>query len=392
MATKSLPGTPSWLGATNDQKALALLLEYGVLTRNRLGELSGLSKPTASQMVSRLEAAGLIEPVGEIAGSRGPTAMSYGVRRKLAIGVAIDVQPEVTRSVVIDAAGGDYPVVEDFHARSRGDKDAATELTGAVHRACAQAGVDPARVRGAVVGVQAAVNASTGELSFTDEMPGWPRENINTRLSADLGFDVVVWNDVKVAAVAEREIGVGKDLGSFALFWVGNGLGVAFDIRGEVLAGASGGAGEIGYLSAPLRAADLDPRARDLQDLISGDAIASIAQAYGVSAERFEDLLAAIDASNERDGMLTQIAERVALGIAPVLAVLDPEAVILSGPVGVMGGDVLAREVAAAIENHTRWHPLIQSTGVTQPPVLAGAACVLKERLTEGLIAAITRP
>lgn len=390
MATKSLPGTPSWLGATNDQKALALLLAHGVLTRNQLGELSGLSKPTASQMVSRLESAGLIESVGGIAGSRGPTAMSYGVRKNLAVGVAIDVQPEVTRSVVIDATGSDYPVVEVFHSRSRGANDAAVELTDAVDRACVQAGIDSALVRVAVVGVQAAVNAATGELSFTDEMPGWPRHNVNAQLSASLGFDVVVWNDVKVAAVAEREIGAGKELGSFALFWVGNGLGVAFDIRGEILSGASGGAGEIGYLSAPLRAADIDPAASDLQDLISGDTIAKIAAAHDVRAVRFEELLSAIDASPAREQMLAEIAERVALGVAPVLAVLDPEAVILSGPVGVMGGDVLAREVRTAIEVHTRWRPRIESTAVAQPPVLAGTACVLKERLTEGLIEAIT--
>ncbi|MCW4459075.1 ROK family transcriptional regulator [Microbacterium sp. MPKO10] len=390
MATKSLPGTPAWLGATNDQKALALLLEYGALTRNQLGELSGLSKPTASQMVARLESAGLIESVGEIAGSRGPTAMSYGVRKNVAIGVAVDVQPEVTRSVVIDAAGGEYPVVEDFHARSRGENDAAVELRGAVSRACEQAGIETTLVTGIVVGVQAAVNAATGELSFTDEMPGWPREDINETLSAALGYDVVVWNDVKVAAVAEREMGAGKELGSFALFWVGNGLGVAFDIRGEILAGANGGAGEIGYLSAPLRAADVDPQAADLQDLISGDAIAKIASQFDVSAARFEDLLTAIDASPDRHRMLSLVAERVALGVAPVLAVLDPEAVILSGPVGIIGGDVLAHEVRAAIESHTRWRPRIESTGVSRPPVLAGAACVLREHLTEGLIEAIT--
>ena len=39
-----------------------LLLEHGPLTRTRLGELTGLSKPTASQLLLRLEAAGLVVP------------------------------------------------------------------------------------------------------------------------------------------------------------------------------------------------------------------------------------------------------------------------------------------------------------------------------------------
>ena len=60
MSTTTTPGTPGWLRARNDRVALALLLEHGPLTRNRIGELSGLSKPTAAQMVARLESAGLI--------------------------------------------------------------------------------------------------------------------------------------------------------------------------------------------------------------------------------------------------------------------------------------------------------------------------------------------
>ena len=50
------PGTPRMLRGINDRAALDLLLEHGPLSRTRLGELTGLSKPTASQLLSRLEA------------------------------------------------------------------------------------------------------------------------------------------------------------------------------------------------------------------------------------------------------------------------------------------------------------------------------------------------
>jgi len=60
MATKTLTGTPAWLGAMNDRAALSLLLEQGTLTRNQLAALSGLSKPTAAQMIARLDANGLV--------------------------------------------------------------------------------------------------------------------------------------------------------------------------------------------------------------------------------------------------------------------------------------------------------------------------------------------
>ncbi|HWU11802.1 MAG TPA: sugar kinase, partial [Streptomyces sp.] len=48
------PGTPRVLRAMNDRAALDLLVSQGPLTRTRIGELTGLSKPTASQLLARL--------------------------------------------------------------------------------------------------------------------------------------------------------------------------------------------------------------------------------------------------------------------------------------------------------------------------------------------------
>ena len=72
MSQTRLPGTPSLLRAINDRAALDLLLERGPLTRAQLGELTGLSKVTASQLVERLEERQLVARVGELAGGRRP--------------------------------------------------------------------------------------------------------------------------------------------------------------------------------------------------------------------------------------------------------------------------------------------------------------------------------
>src|SRR5687768_2051422 len=79
MAATRLPGTPRLLRALNDRAALELLLARGPLTRAQLGELTGLSKVTASQLVERLEERGLVTRVGEQAGGRGPNAQLYAV-------------------------------------------------------------------------------------------------------------------------------------------------------------------------------------------------------------------------------------------------------------------------------------------------------------------------
>ena len=74
------PGTPSLLRELNDRAALELLLTGGPMTRAQLGEQTGLSKVTASQLLARLEERGLVAG-GRRAGGR-PRAERRAVRRR----------------------------------------------------------------------------------------------------------------------------------------------------------------------------------------------------------------------------------------------------------------------------------------------------------------------
>src|ERR1700710_1461927 len=93
MAATRLPGTPRLLRALNDRAALELLLTRGPLTRAQLGEMTGLSKVTASQLVERLEERGLVRRVGEQAGGRGPNAQLYAVTPSSAHVIGVEVGP-----------------------------------------------------------------------------------------------------------------------------------------------------------------------------------------------------------------------------------------------------------------------------------------------------------
>src|SRR5690606_41781707 len=68
------PGVPRLLRGINDRAALELLLASGPLTRGQIGEMTGLSKVTASQTLARLEERGLVGVVVARGGGRGPNA------------------------------------------------------------------------------------------------------------------------------------------------------------------------------------------------------------------------------------------------------------------------------------------------------------------------------
>src|SRR3954471_2907402 len=105
MAATRVPGTPRLLRALNDRAALELLLDRGPLTRAQLGELTGLSKVTASQLVERLEERGLVTRVGELAGGRGPNAQMYAVVPATAYVVGVEVGPQRVGAAAADITG-----------------------------------------------------------------------------------------------------------------------------------------------------------------------------------------------------------------------------------------------------------------------------------------------
>ena len=369
----SQPGTPALLRSLNDRTALGLLFEHGTLTRNQLGELSGLSKPTASQMVQRLEAAGLIQAVSEVSGGRGPNAIGYGVRANRALGVAIAVEVDELRSTLVDATGTEYPVVA-----TPSTKDAVADVRAAVAKA---AGSQRANVRVVVIGIPGSVDPTSDELLFAETLEGWPTKGVRELLEKDLGLTVLIDNDAKLAAVAERREGSATDVGGFALLWMGDGLGLAVDLDGVVYRGAAGGAGEIGYLPVPRAAAQIDATAEDLQDLIGSPTVAAIGRAAGVTGSDAEVIEAMTDAVRE------QLAPRIALGVVPVLAILDPEVVVLGGPTGAAGGQALADLVREHVARTSHWNPRVIATTVSSRPVLRGAREVLMHEVRERLFA-----
>ncbi len=383
----STPGTPTWLRTHNDRAAFRLFLEHGALTRSRLGELSGLSKPTAGQMISRLEKLGLIDIVGESSGSRGPNAIVYGARDDSVTGVAVSMLDDAIEAVVVDPTDAEHPAAS-IATASLAERSPGGDVRAAVAAACEAAGRDPRTVSAVTIGVQAAVDAHADALAFTDTLPGWPIRGARADIERETGLDVVIDNDVTLATIAER---VGADAvdDSFVLLWLGEGLGAGIDVDGTVQRGAFGAAGEIGYLEVPRSAVAIDPDARDFTDLLGGPGVRSLA---GVDATA--DLDAAI--ASVVATSLPALAERIRLLLAPITAVCDPAAIVLGGPTGRAGGDELARRVTAALRASataatvtTADRLTVRPTAAGAHPVLAGARGLLLERLRDQLVARI---
>lgn len=376
---EQLAGSSRLLRAINETAALGHLLERGPLTRGDLRELTGLAKPTTSDVLRRLQDAGLAKVVGRTSGGPGPNAEVYAVNPDAASMAAVSVRARdfsiatavcdltgtvrARREIPVDAQAGD-PV---------------QTVSEAVQAACRQARIPLKRLDHVQLGVPGSYDEKADVIRYVD-VPGWSDPGLVGEIRKRLRTEVSVDNDANLAAVAERSRGIAGDAESFALLWLGEeGLGLAIDLGGTLLRGARGGAGEIGYMPVGLPAqAETGGLSvvHDFHDLVSGQAVRELAAQHGITAETGHEAVTAAGAqltSAPAQAFLDALAIRIAVGLAAVIAVLDPPVVVLAGDVGQAGGAPLADAVVAALRQLSVLETSVAATGVTDDAVLLGA-------------------
>lgn len=373
----------------NDRAALDLLLEHGPLSRTRIGKLTGLSKPTASQLLARLEAAGLVVATGTTEGRPGPNAQLYAVNARAAHVAGLDVTPERIRAAVADVAGD---VVGEFEVRTPGRRPAESvvrQVTGALDGAVKAADLVRSDLHRVVIGTPGAFDPGTGRLRYASHLPGWHSPALLDELAAALPMPVEYENDVNLAAVAEQRLGAARGHDDFVLLWNEGGLGAALVIGGRLHRGFTGGAGEVGFLpvpGAPLVRHVTKANSGGFQELAGGQVLPRLAREFGIAdipggtaVEAATALVtrAAEAVREERTGperrLLETFATGLATGLASMVAVLDPELVVLSGALISAGGEPLRALVQHELGELAASRPRLVIGEVRHHPVLRGA-------------------
>ncbi|MEV1043605.1 ROK family transcriptional regulator [Streptomyces sp. NPDC049916] len=383
--TPGTPGTPRVLRAMNDRAALDLLLEHGPLSRTRIGKLTGLSKPTASQLLARLEAAGLVVATGTSEGRPGPNAQLYTVNARAAHVAGLDVNSRRIVAAVADVTGatvGQYELATPGRRADSVVRQVADALDGAVK----EAGLTRADVHRVVIGTPGAFDPGTGRLRYASHLPGWHSPTLLEELAAFLPMPVEYENDVNLVAVAEQRLGAARGHQDFVLLWNEEGLGAALVINGRLHRGFTGGAGEVGFLpvpGTPLVRQVVKANSGGFQELAGAQAVPRLAKSLGIDApqqpyaEVAAGLLARAADAYERDEALTELlrqyAQRLATGLASVAAVLDPGLIVLSGRAVAAGGEVLRSLIQSELAELAASRPRLVVGEIDRTPVLRGA-------------------
>jgi predicted NBD/HSP70 family sugar kinase len=164
---------------------------------------------------------------------------------------------------------------------------------------------------------------------------GWGHVPLGGHLRAMLGVPILVENGVKALAFGECLYGLGRTRETFAVVTIGRGVGFAWVTDGTVRRGPHGSAGEIGHVVVDSRGPICTCGNRGCLEAFAGeDGLVTAGRTSGVlGADEGLDRLAALADAGDRRAVAVykRAARALASFLAGVLAVLDPEVLLVAG-------------------------------------------------------------
>jgi glucokinase len=282
----------------------------------------------------------------------------------------IDLGGTKIQAAIVDPAGNVQGQARRPTPTSGGPAGVAQTMEGALREAASGAGVEVQELEGVGVGSPGNADEKTGVVSGARNLPGWEGSfPLAETLSQALGTEVRVANDVQVATEAEFHFGAGREFSSLiGVFW-GTGVGGGLVLDGKPWLGR-GAAGEIGHMVIKRGGAHCPCGRRGCIEAYAGRA-AMEAEALKRQSEGAETDLFKLMRKHERERLTSGIWERaldhgdelaetlvdraieaLGTGIASAVNLVDPEAVVLGGGLGVRFGDRYMKALSEEMGKH----------------------------------------
>lgn len=358
MKNISRSGSPQLMRRLNSALVLRAIRSAGSASRSELVRATGLSKPTVSEVVEGLLRTGYISEAAadDGRGRPGPRARLLTFRAELGHVVGIDVGADKVLVHLADLSG---TILATERRQTRTARDAGAllkALRAATAAALRRGGVPRASLKAVTVGTPGIVNPASGRITLAPQLPGWEGIDLGSQLRNSFDCPVLIENEVRLSVLAERWRGAAQEIDDAVYIQIGVGIGAGVLIGGELYRGAAGAAGEIGYLPCPGGRSIVNGPG-PFEDAAGGNAFARLGRdAASRRGGRLLRQLAggdpdAVDAkivfAAAREGdraaqaIVDELTQRLAEGVAAVVAVLNPSTVIVGGGLSRAGADLL---------------------------------------------------
>jgi len=196
------------------------------------------------------------------------------------------------------------------------------------------------------IGVPSPVDTEHGVVAWANNLPGWTNIHLGRELKKAFRVPIFMENDANMAAIAEHWRGVAKGVKNFVFVALGTGIGAGVFIDGKLYRGRTGSAGELFRMNIEWQRWNEEfPDTGYFENYVSGLGIAAegkkvlvsspASAAVGLREER--DAYFVFEAHRQGNPQATAVLEKaftmLGVGMANVVAVLDPDLIVFGGGV-----------------------------------------------------------
>jgi glucokinase len=231
------------------------------------------------------------------------------------------------------------------------------------------------------VGFGGPVDARAGVTILSHRMPGWERFPLRERIEEAFGAVTLLDNDANLIALAEATFGVGRDVQHLFYLHLSSGVGGGLVLDRRLYHGATTMAGEVGHaVVGPVDPIWRDQRPGTLEQHLSISGLLRRAADLGLQTNLLSDIFGEHAVGRQ---IVAESAELLAARLSQIIALIDPQMIVLGGVVARSGGDTLLAAIQERLPGYMaalidRQVPIVASVLGFESVAIGGVALALE--------------
>lgn len=322
------------------------------------------SIPLVAKAIAYLIEKGFVVEIGYAESTGGRRPLMYALKEDQINIVAVAMDQLSTRIVIVDMLNNYASPVEIVDLKLQNNPNSLAELTGLIAKHIQRSGIKKDRLIGVGIGMPGFVNSKEGvNYTYLESAD----KNLSNHISDELGLPVFIDNDSSLIALSELKFGLARTIKDAMIINLSWGIGLGMIINGQLFRGHSGFAGELshipiseeGMLCSCGKQGCLEAEASLLA--VADKAIEGIEAGrktrlkHNAGTSKLEIGDAIMDIANKGDQfaieLLSDAAYKIGRGLAILIHIINPKAIILSGR-GVKVGKLMLAPIQQALNKY----------------------------------------
>lgn len=341
------------LKSINKRRFLEELRKRGPSTRAELTRAIGVAPPTSSKIIADLLEAGFLEQGITHSDGKGRPGTYFKLASSNAyvVGATIDISECKVRPAGLD---GRFLLEEEITFPT---PNTYPEMIAALDKAIREVkGVSLGHCRGVGLAVPGLLDDQLHRVAFSPNLHMLDGQDLGSDLSSSLGYPVICTQEEHALCLSEQNQGAADGLTDFAVVDFSSGVGMGVVSGGRYVSGANGFACEIGHTTVEPNGKLCGCGNRGCLETVASDIVLlqRLSDRLGrvISTGEFHQLW--LKGDKAIDDEIRMALEFVAIGLATVVNIFNPQVVFVNGMIFGLGERTLARLSAAVGERALR--------------------------------------